>query len=299
MEIDINHYNDVIVRVSPEPEKDEKARFMVRLNGMIETFRAEGRSAVWLHLPCSRSALIPDVLTLKFVPHHCSPEYFMFALWLLDPPSKLPHFGTHIARIEAIIIREKSHRPSSCGQILLVKEREFEGGGGRRNEQWKLLSGNIDQGEYVEDAAVREVAEETGLNVKFVSVLGYGNRTSAKFGRNEIFFICHMRLVDESQLNELSIQREELKDARWFDVSQVLNSGDEPCLLKGLQKRCLISAMNRKGMTKFISSEDSNLSSGPHRLHAHFVSNAPSSSSFAFGRRRQCMMPLTGRDIPQ
>jgi NADH pyrophosphatase NudC (nudix superfamily) len=52
------------------------------------------------------------------------------------------------------------------GQVVYVRKKTFEPG------RWSVVSGFIPRGERAEDAAVREVKEETGLDVKIVRFLG-------------------------------------------------------------------------------------------------------------------------------
>ena len=52
------------------------------------------------------------------------------------------------------------------GQVVYVRKKAFEPG------RWSVVSGFIPRGERAEDAAVREVKEETGLDVEIVRFLG-------------------------------------------------------------------------------------------------------------------------------
>jgi len=41
------------------------------------------------------------------------------------------------------------------------------------NDLWKLPGGLVETGESIQEAAIREVWEETGIKTKFVSILGF------------------------------------------------------------------------------------------------------------------------------
>ena len=55
---------------------------------------------------------------------------------------------------------------------------------------WKIPGGHVEAGEFIGDAAVREVWEETGIKTKFVSILGIGELKTAIFGQPGFQFFC-------------------------------------------------------------------------------------------------------------
>ena len=74
-----------------------------------------------------------------------------------------------------------------------------------------LVSGYLEAYESAEQAAVREVKEETGLDIEVERVLGtYSCRS---IGKNMVFIVCLARLVG----GELRLS-DELLDARWFTL---------------------------------------------------------------------------------
>jgi len=62
------------------------------------------------------------------------------------------------------------------GDLLLGKRKASHGAG-----TWSVPGGHIDFGETPEEACIREVREETGLNLKYVSVLQEFPFNSAMF----------------------------------------------------------------------------------------------------------------------
>lgn len=100
-----------------------------------------------------------------------------------------------------VLIREK--------KVLLVQE-AFEAFRG----QWNLPAGMVDLGETIEEAAVREAKEESGFDVKLIRQL----------------LVMH-QAIDRPVLHaysaeitggELQFDPEELLDAQWFDVDEVM-----------------------------------------------------------------------------
>jgi NAD+ diphosphatase len=74
-----------------------------------------------------------------------------------------------------------------------------------------LVSGFLEPGESVEDAIIREAAEESGLTVAVRGILG---SYAGLPGRNLVLIVCVADVVS----GRLSIQRSELADAAWFTL---------------------------------------------------------------------------------
>ena len=71
------------------------------------------------------------------------------------------------------------------GKTLMIRRREREG-----KLLWAFPGGGIEAGETPEQAAVRETAEEVGLEVKAVSVLG--DRVHPQTGRHMTYVACEV-----------------------------------------------------------------------------------------------------------
>jgi len=97
------------------------------------------------------------------------------------------------------------------GQYLLVQERKPHIYG-----LWNWPAGHVDAGETDSDAAVREVKEETNLDVRIVD-LEPVYEAPGDVGTNH-----WVRLfVGEVIGGVLQFQREELLDARWFGRDEI------------------------------------------------------------------------------
>ncbi|MET9813185.1 NUDIX hydrolase [Streptomyces sp. NPDC006355] len=88
------------------------------------------------------------------------------------------------------------------GRVLMVRRRVSEG-----ELMWQFPAGAIEPGEAAEDAAVRETAEETGLVVTAVKLLG--ERMHPKTQRLMSYTACEpvqgeARVADEDELDAVA-----------------------------------------------------------------------------------------------
>jgi len=70
----------------------------------------------------------------------------------------------------------------------------------------------MDPGEYVHEAAIREVFEETGIKCEFVSMLSARHMPEARMGNGDIYFTCLLKPLT----TEIKIQEEEIAAAKWM-----------------------------------------------------------------------------------
>jgi 8-oxo-dGTP pyrophosphatase MutT (NUDIX family) len=93
--------------------------------------------------------------------------------------------------------------------------------------RWGLPKGHVEQGETVDQAALREVREETGLEGKIVKQLGditYWYRTKSKEGEPvRIFKRVHFFLL-RYHSGDVAGHDHEVDEARWFPIGQALQN---------------------------------------------------------------------------
>jgi 8-oxo-dGTP diphosphatase len=96
-------------------------------------------------------------------------------------------------------------------RVLMVRRRVREG-----QLMWQFPAGAVDDGESVEQAAVRETWEETGLRVEALNVLG--KRVHPKTGRVISYTACSVvggvpRVADADELDAVAwVAHEEIPD---------------------------------------------------------------------------------------
>jgi 8-oxo-dGTP pyrophosphatase MutT (NUDIX family) len=93
---------------------------------------------------------------------------------------------------------------------------------GRKPAVWALPKGIIDPGEKPEDTAVREVAEETGIEAGLVTKLG-DVRYVYTWAGERVFKVVSFYLLRyrRGRLGEIAPeQKVEVADARWFPLEE-------------------------------------------------------------------------------
>ena len=107
----------------------------------------------------------------------------------------------------AIIENEK-------GEILLAKSPKW-------SNKWTMPGGHINPGETVFDATVREAHEETGLKLKALKIIGFGELIGSKDfhrGAHFIYFDVYCRL----ESNNLKLDNFELTQYKWVKPENAL-----------------------------------------------------------------------------
>ena len=92
--------------------------------------------------------------------------------------------------------------------------------------QWTLPKGHVEENESIEDAALREVQEETGLQAiilkEKIGVAEYTIQKGNKSKNSTIQKIVHYFLMETSDVR-LSVEvKEAIKDAKWYALQEAL-----------------------------------------------------------------------------
>lgn len=169
LEIDLSRFDTESEHRLSELILDEVYRWEDRIKGR----RGEMYAVLWIRIPENKVHFLSWFTNHGFLMHHATKDHIM----VVRPRSKraiIPLYGTHYARVECVVIEKNT------GRILLVRESTGP------DTAYKLITGSVENNEYISLAAIREVKEETGITCEVVGVLGMGNRLSTRFGRDEI-----------------------------------------------------------------------------------------------------------------
>lgn len=100
------------------------------------------------------------------------------------------------------------------GKYLLVQEKQAKVYG-----LWNLPAGHVDKGESLEEAAIREVKEETGYSVRLIKEIGIYHESVNKP-------IKHI-FAAEITGGELAIPEDEILDAKWLSIEEIKSLKDD------------------------------------------------------------------------
>ncbi len=104
------------------------------------------------------------------------------------------------------------------GKFLLVKEKLESG-----KEYWIVPGGKVEFGETIEQAALREIAEETGLNINLTGFIGYDEAIVTKYDYHTVIFFYHGEPIDKKEIvlpNVKYFSLEEIKNLELVDTAR-------------------------------------------------------------------------------
>lgn len=96
-------------------------------------------------------------------------------------------------------------------KVLLVKNK------GTDTSYYTLPGGAVEKGETLKEAAIREVKEETGLDVQVGGIFSVGEAFFEERGHHAIFFTFVGKIIG----GEINISfPEEIEEVTWMDVTE-------------------------------------------------------------------------------
>ena len=131
----------------------------------------------------------------------------------------------HYPQASAALVVENAR-----GQVLLIRSWRYP----IQQEGWEIPAGSVDCGEDPAAAAIREVKEETGLDVNHLVLLCQFYPSN---GMSDQKVYVYEGKVEES---EFILDEREIEEARWFApevLHQMLNSGQIQCGISQLGLR--------------------------------------------------------------
>ena len=96
-------------------------------------------------------------------------------------------------------------------EILMIREMRYSAG----RLEWEIPAGGVEKGEAIEDAARREVMEETGCTVKDLKFLC--SQTPSNAMTDQVMHVFGARVESEGTIKDV----DEVADKVWMPVSEV------------------------------------------------------------------------------
>lgn len=196
-------FNGVIIDTCSVHE--DKASFLSHLKDLL-TLVSDHKRLIWLTLPIKKSHLIDVATDLGFVFHNCLETQITLVLRLVED-AYAPFVPTYTLGGGALVINDNN-------EVLMVKDRWSKGAG------YKLPGGHIELGERIEEAVIREVLEETGIEARFDHIVGFATKHPYQFGKSNMYFVCRLTpLTDQINIQDT----DEIIDAQWIDFTTYIN----------------------------------------------------------------------------
>lgn len=100
------------------------------------------------------------------------------------------------------------------GEILLVKSPKW-------SNKWLMPGGHIDPGEKIIKALERETKEETGLKIKPINIIAFGELINSKDFHRPAHFI-YFDLLAKTLTKKIKIDNKEIKDYKWVKPKEAI-----------------------------------------------------------------------------
>jgi len=121
------------------------------------------------------------------------------------------NLAKHFLGVGGVIIRE--------GQVLLVKLKY----GGARN-YWLIPGGLVEPGETLEEGLIREIKEETNLEVQPTGILGIRSMVRKDDGLTDVYTVFSAEVT--GNLENLKKQESEISELAWIDLAALDDRDD-------------------------------------------------------------------------
>ena len=103
------------------------------------------------------------------------------------------------------------------GKFILVRENKEQCYG-----KWNIPSGHVEENEFITRAAVREVKEETNLDVELAGLIAVYNNMFENFNSISFVFSCNI-----TQNIKIDFDKNEIIETKWFTFEELKNMKEE------------------------------------------------------------------------
>lgn len=216
----LDPYNGITIESKSLPLNAEE--FAINLELLLKNVK-EKRNLIWIYIDISKSDFIPLATSKGFFFHSCDENYILLVKRLKEN-AIIPTAANHTLGVGAVVINDKN-------ELLVIKERLY-------TNQFKLPGGHIDNTEMIPNALVREVYEETGIDVKFESIVFISHLYPHQFHKSNLYIAC----VAKPLSFKIDVQDTcEIEEAKWLDVDKFLDDEKNSEFSKNVVRQAISS----------------------------------------------------------
>ena len=216
----LDPYNGITIESDSLPKSAKE--FEKNLDLLIKE-TLEKRNLIWIYIDISKSDFIPLATSKGFFFHTCDENYILLVKRLKEN-AIIPTAANHTLGVGAVVINDKN-------ELLVIKERLY-------TNQFKLPGGHIDNEEMISKGCIREVYEETGIDVEFESIVFISHLYPHQFHKSNLYVVC----VAKPLSFKIDVQdTQEIEEAKWLDVDEFLNDEKSSEFSKNVVRQALSS----------------------------------------------------------
>ncbi|CAI2377601.1 unnamed protein product [Moneuplotes crassus] len=191
------------IKVAQDSLPDEKATFEDEMDKFMDELVKNKARSIWISIPIEKSSYIEAAASLGFEFHHTKGSVLVMSKWLdTRTESRLPGYTTHYCGVGGFVLNDHD-------EVLLIQERNPYGG----TPFWKLPGGQVEENETLEQAVVREVKEETGVDAKVEGVISFRENPHYLFKTHDLYFVFLMSCKKDE--NVIQKQEIEIAECEW------------------------------------------------------------------------------------
>ncbi|XP_017113459.1 nudix hydrolase 8 [Drosophila elegans] len=195
------------VTVDGREENVDKSSFRDKLQKSLDFWTTNKNRAIWFRVYKEQADWVPILAENGFDFHHARTGVVVMYRWLPEQESNnLPTYAHTLVGVGGLVINDQD-------EVLVVSERYA-----MIPNSWKLPGGYVEPRENLIDAAMREVAEETGIRTEFRSVVTLRHAHGGTFGCSDLYVVVALKPLN------LDFKRCEREIARlqWMPIAEYL-----------------------------------------------------------------------------